>query len=62
VRDSKVRVEGKCEFAPNVLGIMDTINLSIRYICSLLFTSCSVLLKFLFMKFYGLWLILLDAK
>ncbi|GAU35011.1 hypothetical protein TSUD_103340 [Trifolium subterraneum] len=29
VRDNKVRVDGKCEFAPNVLGIMDTINLSI---------------------------------
>ncbi|RHN75397.1 putative DNA helicase chromatin remodeling SNF2 family [Medicago truncatula] len=29
VRDNKVRVEGKCEFAPNVLGIMDSINLSI---------------------------------
>ncbi|XP_045804293.1 DNA repair protein RAD5A-like isoform X1 [Trifolium pratense] len=29
VRDNKVRVEGKCEFAPNVLGIMDNINLSI---------------------------------
>lgn len=32
MRDSKVKVEGKCEFAPNVLGIMDTIILSIRYI------------------------------
>lgn len=31
VRDNKVKIEGKCEFAPNVLGIMDTIILSIRY-------------------------------
>ncbi|CAK8535333.1 unnamed protein product [Lathyrus sativus] len=29
VRDNKVKIEGKCEFAPNVLGIMDTIILSI---------------------------------
>jgi hypothetical protein len=62
VRDNKVRVEGKCEFAPNVLGIMDTINLSIRYIYLLLLTSYSVSLKFLFVKFYGLWLIILHGK
>ncbi|XP_073221698.1 DNA repair protein RAD5A isoform X2 [Cicer arietinum] len=29
VRDNKVRVEGECKFAPNVLAIMDTIILSI---------------------------------
>ncbi|KAI4322362.1 hypothetical protein L6164_022065 [Bauhinia variegata] len=29
VRDKKVRIEGRCKFAPNVLGIMDTILLSI---------------------------------
>lgn len=30
VRDKKVRVEGCCRSAPDVLGIMDTILLSIR--------------------------------
>ncbi|MED6180629.1 DNA repair protein rad5a [Stylosanthes scabra] len=29
VRDNKVRIEGCCKFAPNVLGIMDTIILSV---------------------------------
>ncbi|XP_027340515.1 DNA repair protein RAD5A isoform X1 [Abrus precatorius] len=29
VRDNKVRVEGHCKFAPNVLGIMDSITLSV---------------------------------
>ncbi|KAL1298728.1 hypothetical protein HN51_043027 [Arachis hypogaea] len=29
VRDGKVRIEGRCKFAPNVLGIMDTIILSV---------------------------------
>ncbi|KAK7272201.1 hypothetical protein RJT34_28660 [Clitoria ternatea] len=29
VRDNKVRVEGHCKFAPNVLGIMDSIILSV---------------------------------
>lgn len=32
MRDKKVKVEGCCKFAPDVLGIMDTIILSIRYI------------------------------
>ena len=31
VRDGKVRIEGHCKFAPDVLGIMDTIILSVRY-------------------------------
>ncbi|KAE9600570.1 putative DNA helicase chromatin remodeling SNF2 family [Lupinus albus] len=29
VRDNKVKIEGNCKFAPNVLGIMDTIVLSV---------------------------------
>ncbi|XP_020230971.1 DNA repair protein RAD5A [Cajanus cajan] len=29
VRDRKVRIEGQCKFAPNVLGIMDSIILSV---------------------------------
>lgn len=31
VRDKKVTVEGCCKYAPDVLSIMDTIELSIRY-------------------------------
>lgn len=31
VRDKKVRVEGSCKHTPEVLSIMDTIHLSIRY-------------------------------
>lgn len=31
VRDRKVRVEGSFKYAPEVLSIMDTIHLSIRY-------------------------------
>lgn len=30
VRDKKVRIEGFCKSAPTVLGIMDTIVLSVR--------------------------------
>lgn len=30
VREKKVRVEGYCKSAPNVLGIMDTVVLSVR--------------------------------
>jgi len=32
VRDHKVKIEGKCKFAPQVLGIMDSIILSVRYV------------------------------
>lgn len=31
VRDKKVRIEGRCKSAPESLGIMDTILLSVRY-------------------------------
>lgn len=31
VREKKIRVEGSCKYAPEVLSIMDTIHLSIRY-------------------------------
>lgn len=31
MRDQKVRIEGKCKFGPQVLGIMDSIILSVRY-------------------------------
>jgi len=32
VRDHKVRIEGKCKFGPQVLGIMDSIVLLVRYV------------------------------
>lgn len=63
VRDNKIRVEGQCKFAPNVLGIMDTIILLIRYIqreklqaCYLYVQyelQCFVMLKYLFIGLYG---------
>lgn len=31
VRDKKVRIQGRCKSAPESLGIMDTILLSVRY-------------------------------
>lgn len=31
VRDKKVRIEGRCKSAPEALGIMDAILLSVRY-------------------------------
>ncbi|KAK9279319.1 hypothetical protein L1049_012998 [Liquidambar formosana] len=41
VRDKKVRIEGRCKSAPDVLGIMDTILLSISvYINSSMFRNC----------------------
>ncbi|KAJ7981104.1 DNA/RNA helicase protein [Quillaja saponaria] len=40
VREKKVRIEGRCKFSPDVLGIMDTILLSIRvYINSSMFSK-----------------------
>lgn len=32
MRDHKVRIEGQCKFSPKVLGIMDSIVLSVRYV------------------------------
>lgn len=43
VRDKKIRIEGCCKYAPDVLNIMDTIDLSIRYAQSLLVNSLVVL-------------------
>lgn len=33
VRDKKIRVEGFFKYAPEVLSIMDTVHLSVRYSC-----------------------------
>lgn len=41
VKEKKIRVEGCCKFAPNVLSIMDTILLSVSvYIKSSMFRKC----------------------
>lgn len=32
VRDKKVRVEGLCKSAPELLALMDTVILSVRYV------------------------------
>lgn len=31
VRDKKIRIEGCCKSAPNILAIMDSVLLSVRY-------------------------------
>lgn len=44
MRDKKVKIEGFCKAAPDVLGIMDTILLSIRCAYCLEIMSFSKLL------------------
>lgn len=42
VRDKKIQIEGFCKSAPVNLGLMDTINLSVRYMNSVLFLNNAV--------------------